>query len=104
MKTMSINNEIFEITEPRKINKAWGGCIASEYQIYRFYDRPSQYKVFIWLDWLKWARNTEGIKVFEISGANGFKFTIKGLYEDEQGNLYNLLITREHNRAIKVNC
>ena len=104
MKTMTINNEIFEVTEPRKNIHSISGCIAGDYEIYRFYDRPSEYKLAIWMDWLKWARTTEGIKVFEIASANGFKFTIQGLYEDEQGNFYNLMITREHNRAIKVNC
>ena len=103
-KTLKINGELFELTIPRKEVYAiecgkWGGYNA----IFECYERPSTYKQEIWHDWYMWSKDTIGVRSFYISGYNCMQFTISGLYEDENGNKYNLYITRDHNRAILVN-
>jgi len=103
-RTIEINNVTFELTVPRKEVSAierekWDGMNA----IFECYDRPSIYKQQIWNDWYLWSIKTIGVRSFYISGYNCMRFTISGLYEDENGNKYNLYITRDHNRAILVN-
>ena len=104
MKTNTINGVTFEVIIPRKEVSPFSGCFVDENAIFYAYERPSIYKVKIWLDWLKWARNTEGVKAFEITSHNCFQFTICGLYVDETGTEYNIYITKCHNQLIKVNC
>ena len=101
---MEINGVTFELTIPRKEvwvikREKWDGFNA----IYECYNKPSVYKVEIWEDWYKWAISTVGVRSFYISGYNCMQFSISGRYEDENGNVYNLHITRDHNRAILVN-
>lgn len=103
MRTFELNGITFELITPRYTINPYHGYFCDENCIFNWYDRPSIYKVEIWRDWLNWARETEGIKAFEISSANGFQFTIGGLYIDENGNEYNIYITRDHNRIFKVN-
>lgn len=103
-KTIEINGVTFEVTISRKEVYAiecncWGGYNA----IFEVYERPSIYKQGIWEEWFKWAIDTTGVRSFYISAHNCMFFKISGLYEDENGNKYNLHITRDHNRAILVN-
>ena len=102
MRKIEINDVTFELTIPRHHvdpNYSRFGC---ECDIYDFYDRPSRFKVAIWEDWLNWARDTDNVVTFYISGANGFQFTISGCVQTPDGKMYNLYITRDHNRAYLV--
>ena len=103
MRKIEINGVTFELTIPRRTVHPTHGYICVESCIFNWYDRPSQYKVEIWKDWVRWARETKGIEVFEIGGANCFQFSIIGLYVAEDGKVYNIYITSDHNRAILVN-
>ena len=103
MKTFTINGETFEVIKPRRKVYAYRGWFCDEYAIFYAYGRPSIYKIGIWRDWVKWARNTEGVKSFEITGHNGFQFTIGGLYVDENGKEFNIYITKCHRQLIEVN-
>lgn len=103
-KTIEINGVSFELTIPRKEVHAierdkWDGYNA----IFECYDRPSIYKQDIWEEWFKWAVDTIGVRSFYICGHSCMTFSIAGLYEDANGEQYNLYITRDHNRVIKVN-
>ena len=104
MKTLEINGVTFELTEPRKtVELIYKKGFGSSFDIYKWYERPSTYKISIWEDWLKWALNSNGVFSFNICSANTFMFSIEGCYRSESGDWYNLFITRDHNRAIKVN-
>ena len=104
MKTITINNVEFELIKPRKKVEPFIGYHCDENCIFYHYDRPSQTKINIWQKWVKWSNTCEHGKVwaFEIAAHNCMMFTIAGLYEDEDGNEYNLYITRDHNRAYPV--
>ena len=102
MRTLEINGRTFQLIIKRDTVKAVSGYICDEQNIFYWYKRPSRTKVNIWHNWLEWARETEGIKVFEISGANCMQFSIKGLYIDECSRQYNLYITRDNNKAYLV--
>lgn len=101
-KTININGVDFEVLKPRNSVKPFKGNFGAPDEIYQCYDRPSRYKVGIWEDWYNWALATDGVRRFEITSYNCMQFTIRGLYEDENGDLYNLVITKMHNKAIKV--
>lgn len=103
MKTIEINGVTFELIKPRNEVRPFSGWFCDESAIFCHYDRPSIYKVDIWKSWLNWARNTDGVTAFEITSANGFQFTIGGLYTDDNGDEYNIYITKAHNRLYKVN-
>ena len=102
MKTITINGEYFELTQPRTETHPIQGRIGDYTDIYEFYNRPSQYKTGIWSEWLQWAHGVDGLTAFNISSANCFAFTISGCVTID-GITYNLYITRDHNRAIQVN-
>lgn len=103
MKTIKINGEIFEVIKPRNKVRPFSGWFSDESAIFCHYDRPSIYKVNIWKSWLDWAKRTDGVIAFEITSVNIFQFTIGGLYTDENGDEYNIYITKAHNRLYKVN-
>ena len=102
MRKITINGVDFELTIPRNTVNPVCGVFGTNEDIFHWYQRPSIYKVNIWEEWLQWATETEGIMVFEITSANCNTFAIKGIYMDENGQAYNLWITKAHNRAIKV--
>ena len=104
MKTIEINGKVFEVIKPKNPIEAnlryTFGC---DNDIYNFYDKPSLYKVEIWHEWVEWAMNTDNVASFYISGANCMQFSIMGCYQDPStGKVYNLYITRNHNRAYLV--
>ena len=103
MKTYTLNGETFELIRPRNSVTAFVGRFCDENAIFYAYERPSIYKIEIWKEWLKWARNTDGIETFEITSHNVFQFTIGGLYIDELGHEYNIYITKRHKQLIEVN-
>lgn len=103
MRTLELNGVTFKVTKPRNPVRPFSGWFCDENAIYNCYDRPSEYKVAIWNDWLKWARETDGVTGFEISSYNCMQFTISGFYVDENGNEYNIYITKSRNELIKVN-
>ncbi len=102
MRTIIINGREFELIVKRTSVNRVSGWFCDDNCIFNWYERPSITKVNIWKNWLNWARETDGISVFEIGSANSMQFTIQGLYTDESGREYNLYITREHNRAYLV--
>lgn len=104
MKTITLNGETFKVTRPRKDIPTNCTCgFGNENSIYEWYGRPSVYKVSIWSEWLKWARETEGVTDFDIASANGFQFTIHGFYYDaESDHGYNIYITKSKNELIEV--
>ena len=101
MKTLNINGVVFEVVKPRKEVKPFSGWFCDENDIFNCYDRPSVYKIGIWNSWLKWARNTDGVVAFEITSYNCMQFTIGGLYVDDNGNEFNIYITKAHNKLIQ---
>ena len=103
MKTIEINGRTFEVIKPRNEVRKHIGNLGSKSDIYSEYGRPSIYKVEIWESWLDWAYTTDGVVSFEICSSNGFQFTIDGLYIDDNGDEYNIYITKAHNRLYKVN-
>ena len=104
MKTIEINGHVFEVIKRRTpIEANLRHVFGCDSDIYKCYDRPSQYKVAIWHNWLEWALNTNNVASFYISGHNCMQFTISGCYQDPNtGDIYNLYITRDHNRAYLV--
>ena len=103
MKTIKLNGVTFEVIKPRNEVHKYIGTLGSKSDIRQYYGRPSIYKVAIWESWLDWANTTNGVVSFEICSSNGFQFTIAGLYVDENGDEYNIYITKAHNRLYKVN-
>lgn len=103
MEKLTINGETFEVIRTRKhIVKPFRGWFCDESAIFNAYERPSIYKIEIWKSWLKWARETEGVKAFEITSHNCMQFTIGGLYVDESGKEYNIYITKCYNKLYPV--
>lgn len=103
MKTLTINGVDFQLINPRKYEvKPFTGWFCDENAIFNCYERPSLSKIRIWNDWLKWARDTEGVFGFEILSYNCMQFTIGGGYKDEKGKEYVIYITKAHNRIYPV--
>jgi len=103
MKTIDINGCTFEVIKPRNEVRPFVGRFCDESAIFCHYDRPSISKVKIWKSWLDWAHETDGVVSFEICSSNDYQFTIAGLYIDDNGDEYNIYITKAHNRLYKVN-
>lgn len=75
------------------------------------YDHPSQAKQNVWYRWYLWGwnnnilHNRDGLcKVHEfgVYRGNSWNFTIRGLYTDEDGSEYGIMITSSHNRLYKL--
>ena len=98
MKQLVLNGVTFKVTNPRTPVRPFSGWFCDENEIFNCYERPSLTKIAIWNDWLKWARETEGV-----TGYNCMQFTISGFYVDENGNEYNIHIIKSRNELIKVN-
>ena len=64
------------------------------------YDRPSEYKIEIYYDWLDWFDQTENVYSFGITSYNIYQFTLGGvLFDLETGeDIGYIKITRDHNR------
>ena len=99
MKTLTINNIIFELHTSRLHHVVpIRGCKTTE--IFEVYDRPSSIKVSIWEEWCNWCKevNEQGIDCgIQIESHNTNFFTISGSIRIN-GKCYDLWITRSHNR------
>lgn len=71
-------------------------------QIYKAYARPSVSKIYTWRYWCRWVdeMRESGYKCgIEISSHNVFQFSIAGsIRKDETDEVYDIVITKEHNR------
>lgn len=83
-KTISINGDSYTF-------KKYEPFYNFKRDIYDLYDRPSAYKIDAFNEWDK--------KLVEIYGMTGntCTFSIYGMVKDEEGNLHNVRITRDHN-------
>lgn len=85
--------------------------------IYDAYQKPSEAKVYIWNEWVQWARDvntfddTYEVHDLRISSANCFMFTvcaiIREFAEDDSGNrltvaTYIMRVTKNHNYLYKL--
>ena len=102
MRKIEINGVNFELIKPRHAIAANYGRFGIESDIFDFYDRPSQYKIGIWKSWLDWARDNDNVVSFHISAANCKQFSICGCVQTPDGHIYDLRITKDHNRAYLV--
>lgn len=71
-----------------------------EEDLERFYNRPSGAKYSIWGDWVDWARN-HNARLW-INGGNCMTFSIVGAVIGDDGQVWNLYITKDHWRATPV--
>lgn len=80
------------------------GTGAAYDEIYEAYGRPSYTKVQIWHDWCEWCYdlNKHGMPCeLWIASHTGFSFSIGGKVQ-YNGHVYQLWITRDHNRAYLI--
>ena len=101
-KTLEINGEFFELFKADAGASArFTGTGAAYDAIYEAYDRPSIAKVQIWHDWCDWCYtlNQNGIPcTLEIGSHTFSQFSINGKIKFD-GHVYDLWITKCHNRA-----
>ena len=73
-------------------------------EIKSVYGRPSEFKINIWHFWCEWCYklNKNGMPCeLWIATHTGFSFSIGGKVQYE-GHVYDLWITRDHNRAYLI--
>lgn len=107
MKTMVINGRKFQVINSKnwKSSKQFecgGRTLGSVYKT------PSSAKVRVWNSWYLWAceNNQNGglhthhnwVHQFGVCNGNSWNFTIRGLYTDENGQDYGIMITSTENR------
>lgn len=84
MKTVEINGRTFQVINKRD-KKALADRVANHKMhysgttIWDAYGRPSRTKESIWEDWDEWARNTDEVRYFEVSGAGSHFFSIEAV-------------------------
>ena len=82
----------------------FNGTGADYDEIKSVYGRPSEFKINIWRFWCEWCYNLNkhGMPCeLWIAGHTGFSFSIGGKVK-YNGHVYNLWITRDHNRAYLI--
>lgn len=105
MKTVEINGRTFQV-----INKRDKEALAKRVQhhkdsythktIWNAYGRPSLTKVEIWDNWDNWARNTDEVTYFEVSGAGSHFFSIEAVVELD--GVEGLMIITAYNDRIEI--
>lgn len=99
MKTtlIKIGNETFE-----ECNKPIDNEIRYT-DLWSCYDRPSSIKIAIWDDWKAWFRhNSSYCGCIGIGSANGFRFTVVGTINLDNGKTYDFRITPSHNYCYEI--
>lgn len=98
MKTITINNEVFELEKPMtKLDLP--AC--SFKSVDDVYGRPSDTKRRIFQSWFDWFRMNDGYCGVQSHNCNFF--TIGGLVRDkDSGKEYYCYITYAHNRAYEI--
>lgn len=102
--TLTINGKTFELFKSKtsESEPIIRGAVYDE--IYDVYGRPSELKVNIWHEWCEWCYdlNKNGMPCeLWIAGHSCFSFTIDGKVQ-YNGHVYQLWITRVHNRAYLI--
>lgn len=98
MKTITINNETFELGKPMTFMDM---PHISMRDLDDCYTRPSMTKVRIFNQWQNWFINNDGY--CGVMSYNSNFFTINGLVEDKNTNKkYYCYITHAHNRAYEI--
>lgn len=70
--------------------------------IFTCYDRPSNTKINIWMDWADWF-NANGSVKYGIPSYNCNFFTVDGIIRDsETGILWYVYITYAHSKAYRI--
>lgn len=113
-KTIEINGVLFELRQPRK-NKVYFEDV--NHMINNFtgrdlwdcYDRPSDVKQKIYRMWRNWELDSENNRPFiisnlEVDSYNCMQFTLCAIAweQSDEGTIYVLKITRDHNYATIV--
>ena len=103
-KTLEINGVTFELFKSN-LNESKSFTNGAAYDaIYEAYGRPSYTKVQVWHEWCEWCYdlNKKGMPCeLWIAGHSCFSFTIDGKVQ-YNGHVYQLWITRGHNRAYLI--
>lgn len=98
MKTITINNEHFELGKSMTMLDM---PEISRRDIDDVYARPSMTKVHIYNEWSNWFLNNDGY--CGVKSYNSNFFTINGFVVDkESGKRYYCYITASHNRAYEI--
>lgn len=107
MRTVEIGYVDFEIAQDRRHNDYTNEQVleiprdANSYnELWRHYSVPSYRKIEIWKDWISWAKLNNA--ALWIVSANCMQFSITGYVRGDDGQMYNLYITKAHNRATPV--
>ena len=115
MRTIDINGFEFELIKPRKYKRYFEDVnrMINNYtsrDIWDCYSRPSYIKEHIFRVWKNWEYSSNGenskyaISNIEVSSYNSMQFTLSGIAwsKEDDGKIYILAISRDHNRAIEV--
>ena len=98
MKTITINNETFELGKP--ITK-FDLPACSFNSVDDVYERPSDTKRIIFQSWYDWFVSNDGY--CGVQSYNSNFFTLSGLVRDKDtGKEYYCYITYAHNRAYEI--
>lgn len=98
MKTITINNERFELGKSMTMLDM---PEISRQDIDDVYARPSMTKISIYNEWSNWFINNDGY--CGVYSFNSNFFTINGIVVDkETGKKYYCYITHAHNRAYEI--
>ena len=105
---ITINGMYFNwcIFEKGEITKPRYSCGADYNEIYEVYGKPSQAKVEVWHEWVKWFNKTSSDfdDWIQITGHNTFNFTICGVVTPYLGSHYMFRITRDNSLIEEVVC
>ena len=101
-KTIEIKGVTFEVEKPSQYRlNPWRGFL----NIHECYGRPSSIKVAIYEDWKNWFLNNEdadfSVEALGVISYNCNFFTIGAIVE-YCDKLYNITITRSHNRISEI--
>lgn len=103
--TLTINGVEFELFKADAgASVKFNGTGADYDEIKSVYGRPSELKVNIWRTWCNWCfelNASDNPCELWIAGHNCFSFTIDGKVQ-YNGHVYQLWITRAHNRAYLI--
>lgn len=88
----TIKNKIVQMRRARLIS--WAKAKTDKSQLFRWYKKPSDNKLVIWLNWCEWA--DKGVTYLRVRGANPNFFSIEGL-TCVGDNWYYVYVTHTHN-------
>ena len=104
-RVVTINGKVFELFMADAGASVKFRYTSADYdEIKRVYGRPSEYKIAIWHEWCEWCYNLNknGMPCeLWIARHNCMLFSIGGKVQ-YNGHVYQLWITRDHNRAYLI--